>query len=95
MLSLPGRLTLRDLFKQAWDEVQQSVLEQLRRTIEGLLTAERDRRVVEARQRGEKVYRWGYTVRKCWSTLWGMLQQVRVPRLRGCPCQKLRSDSSG
>ena len=83
MLSLPGRLTLGDLFEQAWNQVQQSVLEQLKRTIEGLLGAERDRRVAEARQRGEKVYRWGYTVRKCWTTLWGTLHQIRVPRMRG------------
>jgi len=48
-----------------------------------LLLAERDRRVAEATRRGEKVYRWGYTVRKCWTTLWGSLEQVRVPRLRG------------
>jgi len=34
------------------------------------------------RQQGEKVYRWGYTVRKCWTTLWGALTAVRVPRLR-------------
>jgi len=60
MLSLEGRLTLRDLFEQAWKQVEQSVLEQFQRTIEGLLGAERDRRVAEARQRGEKVYRWGY-----------------------------------
>jgi len=64
LLSLPGRLTLGDLFEPAWNEVQQSVLGQFRRTIEGLFGAERDRRVAEARQRGEKVYRWGYTVRK-------------------------------
>lgn len=83
MLSLSGRLALRDLLKQAWSEVEQSVLEQLKRTIEGLLTAERDRRVAAARQRGVKVYRWGYTVRKCWSTWWGTLPQIRVPRLRG------------
>jgi len=51
--------------------------------VEGLLLAERDRRVAEATRRGEKVYRWGYTVRKCWTTLWGSLEQVRVPRLRG------------
>lgn len=83
MLSLSGRLPLGDLFKQAWKQVQQSLLEQLQRAIEGLLAAERDRRVAEARQRGERVYRWGYTVRKCWTTLWGPLHQVRVPRLRG------------
>ena len=56
------------------------MLEQLKRTIEGLLAAERDRRVAERR---EKIYRWGYTVRKCWQTAWGTLEQVRVPRLRG------------
>jgi len=49
----------------------------------GLLVAERDRRVSEAKQRGEKVYRWDYTVRKCWTTLSRRLEQVRVPRLRG------------
>jgi hypothetical protein len=40
--------------------------------------------VAEAKRRGEKIYRWGYTVRKCWTTLWGSLEQVSVPRLRGC-----------
>ena len=58
-------------------------LEQLQKTIEGLLVAERDRRVTQLCQQGQKVYRWGYTTRKCWQTLWGALQQVRVPRLRG------------
>ena len=82
MLSLESRLTLRDLFEQAGKQVEQSVLEQFQRTIEGLLGAERDRRVAEARQRGEKGHRWGYTVRKCWTTLWGTLHQIRVPRLR-------------
>jgi putative transposase len=63
--------------------VQGEAREMLKRAVEGLLQAERDRRVQEAQERGEKVYRWGYTVRKGWTTLWGSLQQVRVPRLRG------------
>jgi hypothetical protein len=46
----------------------------LKRSVEGLLQAERDWRVTEAKQRGEKVYRWGYTVWKCWTTLWGSLE---------------------
>jgi transposase-like protein len=71
------------LLEQAWQQVEGQAREMLKRTVEGLLLAERDRRVAEAKQRGEKVYRWGYTVRKCWTTLWGSLQQVRVPRLRG------------
>jgi transposase-like protein len=69
--------------QQAWQEIEGQTRGMLKRAVEGLLQAERDRRVVEARQRGEKVYRWGYTVRKCWQTLWGAVEQVRVPRLRG------------
>ena len=53
MLSLPERLTLRDLVEQAWNQVQHSVLEQHRRTIEGLLGAECDRRVAEAHLLGD------------------------------------------
>jgi transposase-like protein len=68
---------------QAWQQVEGQAREMLKRAVEGLLLAERDRRVSEAKQRGEKIYRWGYTVRKCWTTLWGSLEQVRVPRLRG------------
>ncbi len=82
-LSLEGRLTLRELLEQAWQQVEGQARTMLKRAVEGLLMAERDRRVAEAKQRGEKVYRWGYTVRKCWTTLWGQLAQVRVPRLRG------------
>ena len=82
-LSLNGRVALRELIEQAWQQVEGQAREMLKRSVEGLLQAERDRRVTEAKQRGEKVYRWGYTVRKCWTTLWGSLQQVRVPRLRG------------
>jgi len=82
-LSLDGRLTLREVIEQAWQEVEGQARGMLKRAVEGLLLAERDRRVTEAQQRGEQVYRWGYTVRKCWTTLWGSLEQVRVPRLRG------------
>lgn len=80
MLSLAGSLTLHDLFEQAWKQVHGQVLEVLQRTVEGLLLAERDRSVQQARAEGQKVYRWGYTVRKSWQTLWGELRQVRAPR---------------
>jgi putative transposase len=82
-ISLAGRLTLRQLLEQAWRQVEGQARGMLKQAVEGLLMAERDRRVAEAQRRGEKVYRWGYTVRKCWTTLWGSLEQVRVPRLRG------------
>src|SRR5260370_36798554 len=74
---------MRELMEQAWQQIEGQAREMLKRAVEGLLVAERDRRVSEAQERGEKVYRWGYTVRKCWTTLWGSLEQVRVPRLRG------------
>jgi putative transposase len=80
---LNRRLTLREVMEQAWREVEGQARAMLKRSVEGLLQAERDQRVSQAQQRGEKVYRWGYTVRKCWTTLWGSLEQVRVPRLRG------------
>jgi putative transposase len=83
MSSPSGRLALQEVVEQGWKQLQGGFLEQLKKTIEGLLAAERDRRVAEGRERGEKVYRWGYTVRKCWQTAWGRLEQVRVPRLRG------------
>ena len=82
-VSLDRRLTLRALMEQAWQQVEGQARTMLKGAVEGLLLAERDRRVAEATRRGEKVYRWGYTVRKCWTTLWGSLEQVRVPRLRG------------
>lgn len=81
-VSLEGRVALQELLAQAWRQVEGQAREMLKRAVEGFLEAERDRRVREAQQRGEKAYRWGYTVRKCWTTLWGNLEQVRVPRLR-------------
>jgi len=81
MFTLEGRLTLKQVVEQGFAEIREEFLERLKRTIEGLLVAERDRRVVELRQQGEKVYRWGYTRRKCWQTLWGALERVRVLRL--------------
>jgi transposase-like protein len=83
MFTLEGKLTLKQVVEQGFEEIRQSFLEQLKKTIEGLLRAERDGRIAALRQQGQQVYRWGYTVRKCWQTLWGALEQVRVPRLRG------------
>ncbi|TLM99321.1 hypothetical protein FDZ71_15970, partial [bacterium] len=83
MFTLEGKLTLKQVVEQGFAEIRDQFLGQLKRAIEGLPVAERDRRVAQLRQQGEKVYRWGYTVRKGWQTLWGVLEQVRVPRLRG------------
>ena len=82
MVTLQGNLTLKQVANQGFEEIRQGFLEQQKKTIEGLLTAERGRRVAAPRQQGEKVYRWGYTVRKWWTTPWGASPGVRVPRLR-------------
>src|ERR1700685_1224145 len=83
MSSPSGRLALQEVVEQGWKQLQGGFLEQLKKTIEGLLAAERDQRVARYRERGEKIYRWGYTVRKCWEAVGRALEQVRVPRLRG------------
>ena len=57
-------------------------MDELKPLIEELLVEERERQVVEFEKQGRKVARWGYTVRKHWRTPWGVLQQVRMPRLR-------------
>lgn len=83
MFTLEGKLTLKQVVEQGFEEIRQSFWEPLKKTMEGLLRSERDRRVAERRQQGEKIYGWGYTVRKGWTTVWGAWEQVRVPRLRG------------
>src|SRR3989441_11983702 len=82
-ISLTRRVTLRELLEQAWQQIEGQAREMLKRAVEGLLEAERDRRGAPAPQRGGKGYRWGYTGRKCWTTLWGRLEQGHGPRLRG------------
>jgi len=72
MFTVQGRLTLKQVvegFREIWKEF----LGQSQRSKEGLLVAERDRRIAQLRQQGEKVYRWGYTGRKGWSRAagWG------------------------
>ena len=83
MFTLEGKLTLKQVVEQGLAESRGPFLGQLKRVLEGLLVAERDRRIAEFQRQGQKVYRWGYTIRKCGQTLWGSLEQVRVPRLRG------------
>ena len=60
MFTLEGRLTLKQVVEQGFAEVRDQFLGQLKRAVEGLLEAERDRRIAELRAQGQKVYRWGY-----------------------------------
>ena len=51
-VSLEARAALRKLLAQVWRMVEEQAWEMLKQAVEGLLLADRDRRVGEARQRG-------------------------------------------
>ncbi len=83
MFTLEGKLALKQVVEQGFEEIRQGFLEELKKAIEALLRAERDRHIAALRQEGKQVYRWGYTVCKFWQRQGGSLEQVHVPRLRG------------
>ncbi|MFH1498060.1 MAG: transposase [Verrucomicrobiota bacterium] len=64
---------------QAW---RSSGVVAMRSEVERQLCAARDCRVEAMRVRGERAYRWGYTVRKSLLTPVGGLGPLRVPRIR-------------
>lgn len=51
MFTLEGKLTLKPVVEQGFEEIREEFLERLRRSVEELLLAERDRRVNERRRR--------------------------------------------
>jgi len=84
-VSLDRRLTLRALMETSLAAGGKDRHEtMLKGAVEGLLLAERDRRVAEAHAPWREGVPLGlHRGAKCWTTLWGSLEQVRVPRLRG------------
>ena len=65
LFTLEGKVTLKQVVEQGFAGIREQFLGQLKRVVKGLLVAERDRRIAEFQRQGQKVYRWGYTVRKC------------------------------
>ena len=51
---IEGRVALREVVQQGFEQVPGQFLEQLQKTIEGLLVAEQDRRVTQFRQQGRR-----------------------------------------
>lgn len=51
MFTLEGKLTLKPVVEQGFGEIREEFLERLKRSVEGLLLTERDRRVNERRRR--------------------------------------------
>lgn len=79
-----AKVALSSLVTQAWRQLQDSVLEEIRKKLEELAEAERDSRVARVRHArgGNSFRRWGHKVRKNLLTPWGLIQNLRLPRLR-------------
>lgn len=78
------KVALSGLVGQAWGQLQGEVLEEIRKRVEELAEAERETRLGRGRHSrgGNALRRWGYKVRKVLRTPWGMLQGLRLPRIR-------------
>ncbi len=82
MVTLEGNLTLKQVVEQGFEEIRQGFLEQLKKTIEGLLKAERDRRVAALRNRGRRFIAGGTRCASAGRHCGERCRGVRVPRLR-------------
>ncbi len=72
-----------DLLSQAFSEVHSDLLQLLKESLESSLIQLRDEVIgSKAYHRGMRYKRWGYTVRKWIQTPIGLLEQVRIPRVR-------------
>lgn len=69
---------------QAWEQLKGTVLEEIRHQVEELAKAERETRLGRGRHERKPgpLRRWGYKVRKVLLTPWGMIQGLRLPRIR-------------
>jgi putative transposase len=78
------KVALSSLVGQAWTQMKGTVLEEIRRQVEELAKAERESRLGRGRheRRPGPLRRWGYKVRKVLLTPWGMIQGLRLPRIR-------------
>ena len=72
-----------DLISQAFFEVHSVLLQIFKETLENSLLQIRDNVIgAKAYHRGMRYKRWGYTIRKWIQTPIGLLEQVRIPRVR-------------
>lgn len=80
-----GKVALSSLVGQAWEQVQSTVLEEVKQKVEELAEGVRETRLGRGRhvrRGGPPLRRWGYKVRKVLLTPWGMIAGLRLPRLR-------------
>ena len=78
------KVALSSLVAQAWEQLRGTVLEEVKRRIEELARAEQASRLGRAphARGGNRLRRWGYRIRKLMLTPWGMIQGLRLPRIR-------------
>ena len=78
------KIALSGLVGQAWEKVKETVLEEIRHQVEEMAKAERETRLGRGRhvRKPGPLRRWGYKVRKVLLTPWGMIQGLRLPRIR-------------
>jgi len=67
-----------------WEQFKGTVLEEVKERIEELARGEQTSRLGRAphRRGGNSLRRWGYLIRKLVLTPWGMIQGLRLPRIR-------------
>ena len=84
------KVALSKLVGQAWEQLQGTVLEEIRKRVEELAEAERETRLGRGRQQrgGSPLRRWGYKVRKVLLTPWGLMTGLRLPRIRDVEAQQ-------
>jgi hypothetical protein len=78
------KVALSSLIAQAWEQLKGMVLEEVKKRIEELARAEQTSRLGRAphARGGNSLRRWGYRIRKVLLTPWGIIQGLRLPRIR-------------
>jgi hypothetical protein len=80
------KVAFSSLVAQAWEQLRGTVLEleEVKRRIEELAWAEQTSRLGRAThaRAGNSLRGWGYRIRKVVLTHWGMIQGLRLPRIR-------------
>lgn len=79
-----GKYSLSDLLSQVFSDIHAEILAIYKTALEQALESCRDHVIGNRRYgRGFPYKRWGYTIRKWIQTPIGLLQHVKIPRVRG------------
>jgi len=79
-----GQVSLSDIVRGAWEEIEGYVLKILKEAVEVVLLEEQNKVLGRGRYQrgGSRGWRWGYRQRKSFLTPWGSLEGLKVPRIR-------------